>query len=108
MGVPAFEESDVGQCSEALVADQTLRPTPLSQEQISMGDTGVRLARGPIRSANQCVSVGFGCAESLADPTAVAPLRVRTRPRPLALPRPESNDRRFYSVSYSASRTARN
>ena len=46
MGVPAFEESDVGQCSEALVADQTLRPTSLSQEQISMGDTGVRLARG--------------------------------------------------------------
>ena len=46
MGVPALGESDVGQCSEALVADQTLRPTPLSQEQISMGDTGVRLARG--------------------------------------------------------------
>ena len=46
MGVPAFEESDVGQCSEALVADQTLRPTPLSQEQISRDDTGVRLACG--------------------------------------------------------------
>ena len=46
MGVPALEESDVGQCSEALVADQTLRPTPLSQEQISRSDTGVRLARG--------------------------------------------------------------
>ena len=46
MGVPAVEESDVGQCSEALVADQTLHPTPLSQEQTSRDDTGVRLARG--------------------------------------------------------------
>jgi hypothetical protein len=46
MGLPAFEELDVGRCPEAQAPDETLRPTPLPQEQISREDMGARFFRG--------------------------------------------------------------
>ena len=46
MGVPALEELDVGRCPQAEAADETLRPTPLSQEQISDAAMGTRFVRG--------------------------------------------------------------
>jgi hypothetical protein len=51
MGVPTFEEMDVGRCPEAQAPDETLRPTPLPREQISGDDMGVPFFRGILYAA---------------------------------------------------------
>lgn len=51
MAVPAFEELHVGRCPEAQAPDQTLRPTPLPEEQIWGEDMGARFVRGVLYAA---------------------------------------------------------
>jgi hypothetical protein len=51
MGVPTFEESDVGWCAEEKAPDGSLRPTPMPQKQIPRGDMGARFIRGVLYAA---------------------------------------------------------